>query len=51
MLLCVGNSDTDKTVLSPSNEGASAVPIDENLFVDDDLEGLDEELGDLGLDQ
>lgn len=46
-----GNSETDNTGLSPSNEGASAVPIDENLFVDDDLDDLDEELGDLGLDQ
>lgn len=46
-----GNAETGKTVQSLSNEGASAVPIDENLFVDDDLDGLDDELDDLGLDQ
>lgn len=46
-----GNAENDKSVPSSSNEGAIAVPIDENLFVDDDLDGLDEELDDLELDQ
>jgi len=32
-------------------EGSSAVPINENLFVDDDLEDLDEELDSLDIDK
>ncbi|KAG8316583.1 hypothetical protein J6590_047724 [Homalodisca vitripennis] len=36
---------------SPSEEGAAAVPINENLFLDDDLGDLEEELDELALDQ
>lgn len=32
-------------------EGASAVPINENLFLEEDLDGLDEELNDLELEE
>jgi len=33
------------------DEGAVAVAINENLFVEEDLEGLEEELGDLDLEE
>uniref|UniRef100_A0A1B6KGY2 Zinc finger CCCH domain-containing protein 15 n=1 Tax=Graphocephala atropunctata TaxID=36148 RepID=A0A1B6KGY2_9HEMI len=36
---------------SSSEEGAAAVPINENLFLDDDLGDLEEELDELALDQ
>ena len=41
------------TDLDGESEGATAVPINENLFIDDDedLDDLDEALGDLDLDQ
>lgn len=46
------NSEAAETSTSESvPEDTSAVPINENLFVDDDLEGLDDELNDLDLDQ
>lgn len=32
-------------------DGAAAVAINENLFVEEDLEGLEEELGDLDLEE
>lgn len=32
-------------------EGASAVPINENLFLEEDLDALDEELNDLDLEE
>ncbi|XP_077264421.1 zinc finger CCCH domain-containing protein 15 homolog [Temnothorax americanus] len=41
------NKDTTVTV----DEGAVAVAINENLFVEEDLEGLEEELGDLDLEE
>ncbi|XP_044271700.1 zinc finger CCCH domain-containing protein 15 homolog isoform X1 [Tribolium madens] len=34
-----------------NEEGASAVPINENLFLEEDLEALDEELNDLDLEE
>jgi hypothetical protein len=41
------------TDLDGGSEGATAVPINENLFIDDDedLDDLDEALDDLDLDQ
>ena len=41
------------TDLDGESEGATAVPINENLFIDDDedLDDLDEALGDLDVDQ
>lgn len=39
----VENGTTENTIID--------VPINENLFLDDDLEGLDEELNDLELEQ
>lgn len=42
-----GKSPTEPS----SNEEASAVPINENLFTEEDLEDLDEELKDLDLDE
>ncbi|KMQ96576.1 zinc finger ccch domain-containing protein 15-like protein [Lasius niger] len=41
------NEDVTVTV----EEGATAVAINENLFVEEDLEGLEEELGDLDLEE
>lgn len=35
---------------STSTESADAAPINENLFLDEDLEGLDDELNDLDMD-
>lgn len=35
----------------PNEIDIAAVPINENLFVDDDLDGIDDELNDLDLDQ
>lgn len=32
-------------------DGAAAVPINENLFLEEDLDGLDEELNDLDLEE
>ena len=32
-------------------EGAAALAINENLFTEEDLEGLEEELGDLDLEE
>jgi len=32
-------------------EDAAAVAINENLFIEEDLEGLEEELGDLDLEE
>lgn len=38
-------------ILVTVEEGAAAVAINENLFMEEDLEGLEEELGDLDLEE
>jgi hypothetical protein len=47
------NGEVISRDLDGESEGATAVPINENLFIDDDedLDDLDEALGDLDLDQ
>lgn len=35
----------------PSGEEVAAVPINENLFLDEDLDALDDELNELDIDQ
>ncbi|XP_072754738.1 zinc finger CCCH domain-containing protein 15 homolog [Anoplolepis gracilipes] len=45
----VVNNNEDITVTV--EEGAAAVAINENLFVEEDLEGLEEELGDLDVEE
>ncbi|XP_011308048.1 zinc finger CCCH domain-containing protein 15 homolog [Fopius arisanus] len=42
------NGETSVTVVG---EGAAALAINENLFTEDDLEGLEEELGDLDMEE
>ncbi|XP_015833704.1 zinc finger CCCH domain-containing protein 15 homolog isoform X2 [Tribolium castaneum] len=42
---------TSSKVTENGEEGASAVPINENLFLEEDLEALDEELNDLDLEE
>lgn len=44
-------SDQNGTETSEEADGAAAVPINENLFLEEDLEGLDDELNDLELDE
>lgn len=41
----------EKEVDAAGTEGAAALTINENLFVEEDLEGLEEELGDLELEE
>lgn len=41
----------DKTRTNGLSEEAAAVPINENLFVDEDLDALDDELQDLDLEE
>ncbi|RZB41643.1 zinc finger CCCH domain-containing protein 15 -like [Asbolus verrucosus] len=47
------NSDPDSkaSVNGSEPDGASAVPINENLFLEEDLDALDEELNDLDLEE
>lgn len=40
----------DRLKQNPPEEAAAAVPINENLFTEDDLNGLDDELDDLDMD-
>lgn len=42
---------TDTDVTASAQEDATAVAINENLFMEEDLEGLEEELGDLDLEE
>lgn len=44
-------SNTKISILVTLEEGAAAVAINENLFIEEDLEGLEEELGDLDLEE
>ncbi|XP_032689371.1 zinc finger CCCH domain-containing protein 15 homolog [Odontomachus brunneus] len=44
-------ADNDKNVEVTVEEGAAALAINENLFMEEDLEGLEEELGDLDLEE
>ncbi|EFN75875.1 zinc finger CCCH domain-containing protein 15 homolog [Harpegnathos saltator] len=44
-------ADNDKNVTVTVEEGAAALAINENLFMEEDLEGLEEELGDLDLEE
>lgn len=43
--------NTKISILVTLEEGAAAVAINENLFIEEDLEGLEEELGDLDLEE
>lgn len=44
-------TDNDEDTTVTVEEGATAVTINENLFMEEDLEGLEEELGDLELEE
>ncbi|KAM0728347.1 Zinc finger CCCH domain-containing protein 15-like protein [Formica fusca] len=44
-------ADNNKDITVTVEEGAAAVAINENLFMEEDLEGLEEELGDLDLEE
>ncbi|EZA47487.1 hypothetical protein DMN91_005069 [Ooceraea biroi] len=44
-------ADDDKDATVSAEEDGTAVTINENLFIEEDLEGLEEELGDLDLEE
>lgn len=44
------NEEVAATPVQTSSDVVDATPFNENLFLDEDLEGLDEQLNDLDLD-